>query len=100
MINFAGVNIDSLNFGDSDIMDRLRVLYTTAAGTVPLDRSFGIDTSIVDLPLPQAMTRLVVEYRDKTRQYESGVIVEEVSFDEADPLSGQLIPKVVVSRDD
>ncbi|MFC4403327.1 hypothetical protein [Gracilibacillus xinjiangensis] len=76
----------------------MKVLYTTPKGTVAFDRNFGIDISFIDDPLPIAQGRLMVEYRQKTRQYEPRAFVQEVIFD-SEPTSGKLIPKVVIEID-
>lgn len=74
------------------------VLYTTPAGSVPLDRDFGIDISVIDAPLEVAKGRLTVEYTEKTRQYEPRANVKQVNF-ESDKLEGRLIPRVVIEVD-
>lgn len=86
----------SVNGGSRDnILKRLRMLYTTPQGTVPFDREFGIDVSILDEPLNIAQGKLAVEYTKKTRKYEPQAKVKEIMF-ENDYQNGKVIPKVVV----
>ena len=98
MIDLNGVTIEAVNFGaqgNEEIYQNLRTLYTTPMGTVPFDREFGIDSGLLDNPMQIAQGKLIVEYIDKTRKYESRVNVKEVNF-ELDSKDGVLIPKVVI----
>ncbi|MGG1599313.1 hypothetical protein [Paenibacillus naphthalenovorans] len=99
MIDTAAVTIQDINFsarGKAEVYENLRVLYTTPAGTVPFDRDFGIDMSILDESFPISQGRLIVEYIEKTRRFEPRASVVEVLFD-SDAENGRLIPKVVVA---
>lgn len=101
MIDYQSVEIGNLNFaaqGSQEIYENLKILYTTPMGSVPFDRSFGIETSFLDEPYPIAKGRLTVEYIQKTRLYEPRANVREVLF-EHDINSGVLIPKVVIDID-
>lgn len=98
MIDFEAVRLENIDFaaqGAREVYENLRVLYTTPAGTVPLDREFGIDISVLDEPINIAQGRLIVEYTQKTRRYEPRANVREIFFD-ADELTGKLIPRVVI----
>ena len=77
-----------------DIDRCVRNLYSTRAGSQPLDREFGIDyDSVVGLPIEIAKNQLALEIMDKTERYEPRVVVDFVNF-KIDALSGQLIPTV------
>ena len=77
-----------------DINRCLKNLYSTRAGSLPMDREFGIDYDIVvGLPLETAKNRLALEYIEKTARYEPRAAVDSVSF-KIDAVSGQLIPTV------
>lgn len=80
--------------GYEEIYQNLQVLYTTPVGTVVFDREFGIDFSIIDMPIELAKGRLIIEYIDKTRIYEPRVEVKEVNF--KGNINGILIPQVVI----
>lgn len=77
-----------------DIKRCIENLYTTRAGSQPLDREFGIDyDSVVGLPMEVAKNQLALEYTEKTERYEPRVAVGSVDFT-IDAVSGQMIPTV------
>lgn len=101
MIQYQGVQIKGINFDIRDVeelLQNLRVLYTTAIGTVPFDREFGLNMDFLDMPMDIAKGRLTQQYIEKTREYEPRVIVQEVKF-ETDTGEGIVIPKVVINVD-
>lgn len=85
------------NFTSEELEDIKRCvenLYSTRAGSQPLDREFGLDyDSVVGLPLEVARNQLALEITEKTERYEPRVIVDSVDFT-IDAVSGQLIPTV------
>jgi phage baseplate assembly protein W len=95
MINASEVVIDFSAGGNSEILQNIQVILTTPAGTVPFDRDFGIDMSILDSPIGVAKAKLTVEYIKKIKKYEPRAEVKKVSFTH-DAISGLLVPKVVV----
>lgn len=100
MIAAEGVQIEFSNVNDAsaDVSECLKNLYTTPKGTVPFDRDFGLDWSVLDLPLNIAKGRYSLEVIEATRKYEWRVLVEEVRFENSlkVALEGKLIPKVVL----
>jgi uncharacterized protein len=86
--NFDAVGVD-------EIHQNVKTILTTPAGSVPLDREFGIDLGIIDLPIEEAKALLTVEYIEKIRRYEPRVDVDRVEFSH-DVSIGKLIPKVVI----
>lgn len=77
-----------------DIKKCVENLYSTRAGSQPLDREFGIDfDSVVGLPLEVAKNQLALEIMEKTERYEPRVVVDTVDFT-VNAVSGQLIPTV------
>ena len=82
----------------ADILRCLNVLYSTPLGTVALDREFGLDWSVLDLPLEMAKGRLTIEIIEKTRKYEPRVEVVKFCFDTqlVEGLNGKLAGKVVL----
>lgn len=91
MINLDNISITGTN---KDIIDNLKTIFTTPQGTVPFDRSFGIDISILDEPINLAQGRLTVEFIKKVQLYEPRVKVKEVTF-ELDK-NNNYLPKVRV----
>ena len=76
----------------SDIAKTLKTIFSTPQGTVPFDRNFGIDISILDEPSNLAQGKLTVEFARKVQLYESRVKVKEIIFSIDD--NNNLIPKV------
>ncbi len=79
-----------------EIYECLKTLYSTPLGTVPLNRDFGLNWNLVDLPIEIAKAKITIEIIEKTRKYEPRVEVQKVSFD-YDGEQGLLKPKVVVA---
>lgn len=81
----------------ADVLRCLRTLYSTPVGTVALDRNFGLDWSVLDLPTEIAKGRLTIEIIEKTRKYESRVDVVKVYFSQTveGKLSGEVVLKFV-----
>lgn len=85
--------INPLVEGKEEIMQNLKTLLTTPAGSVAFDREFGIDTSFIDMPIEIAKARITAEYIEKINKYENRVKISEIIFETKDNM---LIPKVVI----
>ena len=81
--------------GGEDILRCLRNLILTPAGTVPLDRDFGLDTSFIGQTPDAARSMIAVELAEKTRRYEPRARIVSVDFD-ADT-NGKITVKVVIT---
>ena len=61
-------DLEALRFCESDearsIVQNIAVILTTAKGTAPGDREFGVDMSFLDLPLPVAQVRMIAAVRE------------------------------------
>lgn len=79
---------------EEDIRNCLETLYNTPEGTVALDRGFGLDWDIVDLPIPVAVNWLVIEITQKTEKYESRIAIKDIESDYAER-DGEVKIKVV-----
>jgi len=87
----------SSNLSETDeILRNINIIFTTPKGSVPLDRDFGIDFSILDNNLEKSKALLTIEYIEKTSRYEPRAKVLEVQF-ENDAIKGILKPKVVIN---
>lgn len=94
------LDYDSLSEEYADIKLCLENLYSTRAGSQPMDRSFGIDYDIVvGLPLPVAQNQLALEIISKTEKYEPRVVVESVDSI-IDVATGQIIPTIHIKKGD
>ena len=80
-----------------EILRCIRNLIMTPVGTVPLDRDFGIDQSILGLPIDAAQSLLAVEIIDKVDRYEPRVSVTEVELTAT--IDGKITAKVVIESD-
>lgn len=90
MIDLQNIKIESGNV-PQDIVDNLKTIFTTPKGTVPFDRNFGIDVSILDEPINLVQGRLTVEFIRNVKQYEPRTKIKEISFE---MINNNVIPKV------
>lgn len=89
-------DIDFGAVGRFEIFQNIKFILTTAIWSVPLDREFGMDYSMVDKPIPVAEAMLSQEIAMKIALYEPRARFESVSFS-GDGLQGKLNPNVVVA---
>lgn len=76
-----------------EIIQNVRTIMTTTIYSVPLDRKFGLNPDMLDLPLPLAQARLSAEIVGAVEKFEPRVEVTQVSFD-GDGMDGILRPSV------
>ncbi|MFR8004823.1 MAG: hypothetical protein ACLU6E_03590 [Dysosmobacter welbionis] len=74
---------------------KLALLYSTREGTMPLDREFGINMDLVDMPPEVAKSLYVAEITKKTAQFIPEVRVQSVEWTHGG--EGQFFPKVVIT---
>ena len=79
-----------------DVCECLKVLYSTRAGELGLDRDFGISMDAVDRPIAVAKALISAEIVRKTKRYETRVEVTRIEWDDSKVGEGILIPKVVL----
>lgn len=79
----------------NEILQNVRTILATTKGTIPLDREFGIDGSVIDMPTMQAQAYLTNEIFQAIRRYEPRVSIDNITFD--GEIAGKLIPKVVIT---
>ncbi|MDR1978308.1 MAG: GPW/gp25 family protein [Synergistaceae bacterium] len=91
-IDFAPANVVA------EIMQNVRIIFTTMKYSVPLDRLFGVDAVMLDRPMPKAMAALQAEIVAAIHRYEPRCRVTKVSFD--GDLDGRLVPKVRIKIDE
>lgn len=63
-----------------EILQNVRTILGTLKGSIPLDRSFGIDSTIVDLPLPVAQAKLSNEIFQSIKKYEPRANIITIKF--------------------
>jgi phage baseplate assembly protein W len=91
-IDFAPANIVV------EIMQNVRIIFSTVKYSVPLDRLFGVNASMLDKPMPKAMAALQAEIVAAIHKYEPRCRVTKVSFD--GNMDGKLVPRVRIKIDE
>lgn len=99
MERLDGEEMEPLIEGEApqEVIERLKTLLSTPKGTVCYDRKFGIDLSVLDLPLPIAQVKYLAECVEAIRRYEPEVSVKDTIFYHDGALNGQLMMKVVIA---
>lgn len=78
-----------------EILQNVRTILSTQKGTIPLDREFGLDSTVIDLPVALARAKLTNEIFQAIKRYEPRVKVDSITF--TWDISGKLVPKVVIT---
>ena len=76
-----------------EIAQNVQMIIATVKGSVPLDRSFGIEAGKLDAPIARAQAKLSAEIASAVREQEPRARVQKV-FYSGDPNDGQLIATV------
>lgn len=79
-----------------DISHCLKNLYSTRAGSIPLNRDFGLSWSALDQSTPDCQSDFALEVIAKTDKYEPRVLVTEVTF-ETDG-DGRVVPTIHIEK--
>ena len=94
-----GIPIIQFDFASPEVEDIrrcLHALYSTAAGTQPLDRDFGLAIDFLDYPAAICKNQYALEVIAKTEKYEPRCKVLEVTY--ADSPMEQLLPTIRIGR--
>lgn len=97
------IAIDFAATGHAEIIQNVRTILGTTKFSVPLDRDFGIDATVVDRPLPVAKALITSAIFEAIERYEPRIELVQVIFDDnstASLLDGILKPKVEVKFKD
>lgn len=78
-----------------EVLQNVRTIISTIKYEIPLDRDFGIDGDVIDMPMQQAQAKLTQEIFRAVRQYEPRAVIESISFSGNE--SGKLTPTLEVS---
>ncbi len=102
LVDSLGQEIEIGLSGVAEIAQNVRTILTTVKKTVPLDRSFGLDASLIDTPTPVAQARLRSEIVQAINKYEPRATVLAVSFkeDHVGVMDGKLYPVVSLHIDE
>lgn len=63
-----------------EIAQNVRTILNTMQNTVPLDREFGVDSSLIDMPISAAKARATANIATAINTYEPRARVKEVHF--------------------
>lgn len=76
--------LDGISFAPEneleEILQNVRAILTTLRGSVPLDREFGLDGSVLDRPVNALRAALTTDIIETVERYEPRVKVKQVSF--------------------
>ena len=73
-----------------EIAQNVRMILSTMTGSVPLDRQFGVDSNLVDLPIGAAQARMTAEIATAVNRFEPRAKVKSVLYS-GEPADGHLI---------
>jgi len=91
------IGFDYLNATELEEMQRnLDLLYSTAEGTCPGDRKFGLDQTFESYPTNVAQNLFALEVIEKTEIYEDKAEVLSIEYTQAE--DGNLTPKIVIGQ--
>lgn len=81
-----------------EVLQNVRTIISTARGSVPLDRDFGISWEAVDQPTQMAQMTLRTEIVKAIQTYEPRAKVKSITFTEGKDLAmaGHLVPVLIV----
>ena len=81
-----------------EILQNVKTILATVKGTVPLDRNFGIDKKILDLPVNVAKAKISAAIVKAINEFEPRVKVRKIYYDNTDreTLDGIIKPRVDV----
>lgn len=87
--------------GVEEVLQNVAMILTTPIFSVPLDRDFGVDFSLLDNPIPMAEAKLTSQIFQAIRAYEPRAMVHEISFLHSAPdvMDGKMAPKVTLEVD-
>lgn len=79
-----------------EIIQNVRIILNTVKGTLYLDRLFGLDPTLIDLPQNIAIAQYRAEIIEQIEKYEPRVNVTSVNFttETTDAMDGILSPVV------
>lgn len=92
---FEIIGFDYLNATELEKIQRnLNLLYSTAAGTCPGDRNFGLDQTFESFPTNIAQNLFALEIIEKTEIYESRIEIKDIFY--AQEEDGNLTPRIII----
>lgn len=85
-----------------EVVQNVRCIVSTIAGSVPLDRAFGVAWDALDKPIPLARALMQAAVFDAVRQYEPRAVIQSVTWDDTpgDAIDGIMHPVLTLSLAD
>ena len=80
----------------SSVLQNIAVILATPKGSVPLDREFGLSTTMLDKPTPIAQKALIAEVREAIERWEPRARFVSMRFEGRIDQPGTLWPIVEV----
>ena len=80
-----------------EIAQNVKTILATVKNSVPLDRGFGIDKQILDLPIGIARAKITAAVVVAINKFEPRVRVKRVFYSDSNSSDGQLTPNVEVT---
>ena len=77
---------------EREIAQNVFTIFTTSKYSVPLDREFGLDVSLLDIPMTTAKALLINEIVSAVETYEPRVKITQIEL-EGD-LDGKFYPRI------
>ncbi len=77
-----------------EVLQNVRMIISTVKYSVPMDREFGIDGTVVDRPINIAKAHLSNEIFRAVRRYEPRAVIESIEFN-GDEI-GKLTPTIKI----
>lgn len=84
--------------GVNEIIQNVRMILSTIKGSLYLDRDFGLNPDLIDMPQMQAAFFYREEIINQIERYEPRVNVLEINFttDKNDLMNGTLLPVIKI----
>ena len=96
-VNIIAANTKEITFAprstEEEVIQNVRTILTTRRGSVPLDRDFGMDTSIIDQPVNRIRALITTNIIETVERYEPRAEVMAVDFS-GDGEDGIVVPHV------
>jgi uncharacterized protein len=89
-------DIDFGATGLYEVFQNVKYILLTALRSVPLDREFGMNFTMIDKPIPVAEAMLSQEIAMKIAMYEPRCQFEKIDFDQ-NAIAGKLSPSVTIA---
>lgn len=88
-VNLAPANVVE------EVLQNVATIISTVKYSIPLDREFGIDGAVVDLPMIEARAKMTNEIFQAIKRYEPRAVIQGINY--KGTLEGKLMPTVEVT---